>query len=261
MRNYQNHSILIEQLTDVGNESFFALILVLLGGIFAGFVNAIAGGGSSLTLPLMMEIGVPPSIANGSNRPSVWFGTMTAALTFRKHLIWNKLHLWIYVLGAITGILGALASVQLADNQFRNYAGIAIILATLAGHFNWLKAIQLSNKPAFKFLGFVLTGLYGGFFQAGVGLMFLAVYRNYVKENLIQANAAKAIFVLCYTIPVTLIFSSFGKINWPVAIALTTGTILGTLLSAKLALKSHSNWIRWVVLIAGIVLGFRLIIY
>lgn len=242
--------------------------LLLFGvGLFAGGINVIAGGGSFLTLPLMIFLGLPPTVANGTNRLAIITQNIGATWSFhRRGLIdrgWFALALWPSVIGAV---LGTVAAVRIGDLAFQRVLAVTMVAITAWTLWRPIHAGegQAGEAPVGMrralFLGaWFLVGFYGGLVQAGVGFLILAV-TSAAGMDLIRGNAIKVALVLGFTPLTLLLFAASGKVDWIMALWLALGNWLGGILGVRLqVLKGHA-WVRNVVTVTIIVFAVRLLV-
>jgi uncharacterized membrane protein YfcA len=242
--------------------------LLLFGvGLFAGGLNVIAGGGSFLTVPLLIFLGLPATVANGTNRLAIITQNVGATWSFgRRGLIsreWMAIGAPASVLGALIGTFGA---VRIGDLAFQRL--LAVMMVSLTAWTLWKplpKALGGLGVPptgwrrtAFV-AGFFLVGLYGGFIQAGVGFIVLAL-TTAGGLDLIRGNALKVTLLLVFTPLSLLVFAANGMVDWPMAASLAAGNYVGGLFGVRLqVLKGHA-WVRNVVTAAIVVFAVKLLI-
>jgi len=241
--------------------------LLFTVGLVAGVVNVIAGGGSFLTVPLMIFLGLPPTVANGTNRLAIITQNVGAVWTFhRKKLItreWLLLGIPPSVVGAV---VGTVAAVRIGDLAFQRV--LALMMVAITAWTLWKPLPKVAAEggalpTGAKRLGFMaaffVVGLYGGFIQAGVGFLILAV-TSAGGLDLIRGNAVKVTLALVFT-PLTLIlFAANGKVDWVMAVWLAAGNYLGGLAGVHLqVLKGHA-WVRNVVTATIVVFAVRLLL-
>jgi len=241
-------------------------LLLFLTGLVAGTLNVIAGGGSLLSLPVMIFLGLPPTVANGTNRVAILVQNVGASWSFHRRGMISKEWLLLAIpptlLGAVLGTIAALHVTELAFQRI-----LAVILVAGAAWTVW-NPIDLSEDgiavvPAgmrrMAFIaGFFLIGVYGGFIQAGIGFLLLAA-TSVAGFNLIRGNALKVTLVLTFT-PLTLVlFAWNGKVEWAMGAALAAGNLLGGLAGVHLQILKGHNWVRGVVTITIVLFAIRLL--
>jgi len=241
------------------------LLLVSLVGVFAGTVNTIAGGGSLITLPALIFLGVPPMVANGTNRVGVMTQSFTAATSYhRKGLLDCRRCLRMFAPIAVGTLIGAWASAQLSDELFEKVIGVAMICVLglmLAKPKRWL-----SDRPAsdpgplwLRIPALVGVGFYGGFLCAGVGVVTLITLVLLEGMDLLRGNAIKVTLVGACTLLSLLIFVEQGLVAWDVAIALAAGSAVGGWLGSRLTMSWGPPLIRWVLIVVVLLSSGRLL--
>jgi uncharacterized protein len=236
-------------------------ILLLIGGGFAaGVVNTMAGGGSALTVPLLVLAGVPGNQANGSNRVGVLASSGSAALAFRrsgiKGLEGATPILIPTVVGSVTGSYGI---TLIADEKFETVFGLLLIPILALTIFKPKPAVDAAPWPRWvTVLVFLGIGLYGGAFQAGVGLVLLAALTR-AGYDLVTANSVKVLVTLlvsCIALPV---FVLQGKVDWVPSLILAGGFMTGGWTGAAMAVRGGERVVRPFLIGAALVLAARLL--
>ncbi|MEE8461339.1 MAG: sulfite exporter TauE/SafE family protein [Acidobacteriota bacterium] len=240
--------------------------LLLFGvGSVAGVLNVVAGGGSFLTLPVMILLGLPPTLANGTNRVGVVLQNAGAVWSFRRHgmIDWSYL-LWAALPAMLGAILGTWVALWVGDELFQRILAFLMIAVTLWTLWDPLKKMQLgaagsSQTPVVAVLavGFFLSGVYGGFVQAGVGFVILAT-TSLAGLDLVRGNAVKVLSVLCFGVVSLGMFAWQGQVDWWIGLALGTGMAMGGLVGVKLTVLKGHAWIKRVVTVTIIVFALRL---
>lgn len=242
-------------------------VLLFTVGLFAGVVNVIAGGGSFLTVPLMIFLGLPPTVANGTNRLAIITQNVGAVWSFQKKKLIAREWLWLGAPPSVIGaVLGTVAAVRIGDLAFQRVLAVMMVLLTAYTLWKPLPdpgegqgGIPTGGRRLAFVAGFFLVGFYGGFIQAGVGFLVLAV-TSAGGLDLIRGNAVKVTLLLIFT-PLTLVlFAANGKVDWAMAVWLATGNYLGGLAGVHLqVLKGHA-WVRNVVLAMIVVFAVKLLL-
>lgn len=244
---------------------FFLYLFVLLASMLAGFINTLAGSGSLIMLPILIGLGLPPVIANGTNRIAVAFQSATGLMTFlQKSSIRLQNPAWVITPSLTGALVGAYIATQVSNEFFKNFLGVLMIVMLILILLNpekWLteKATQNFNeKKWYNLLGLFLVGGYGGFAQAGVGILLLMVLVIGIEKPIKIANAYKLIIVALYAVPVLLVFLWSGQADLKWGIFTAFGQSLGAYIAAHFAAK-HPQADRWtyylliVVILASIV--------
>jgi uncharacterized membrane protein YfcA len=235
-------------------------VLLVVGGTAAGLINAVAGGGSSLTVPLLVLAGVPGNDANGSNRVGILTSNAAAATAFRKlgvRGLSRSLPVLVpIVVGSLVGVYGI---TRLTDDTFERVFGL-VMLPVIFLSIRKPK-VKLDANPwstpvtALVFFG---VGLYGGAVQAGVGLVLLAALTR-AGYDLVTANNVKVVANLTLTSVALPIFIVQGKVDWVPALILAAGLTAGGWIGAHAAVKGGERFIRAAMVVAALLLATKLI--
>ncbi len=243
-------------------------ILVLMGvGMCAGFINAMAFGGSMLTVPILIYL-IPtiPSIpigteatvlANGTNRVAILLQNLSAIFAYRRKGVSNFRHAMFLAIPAVVGAsIGALIGTETPDKAFKPILAIVMVTMLFLTFFNpteWL--YQRVNPSGVQYriitiIALFFVGMYGGFIQIGTGLLIITSLRILDGEDLVITNAHKVFIVFFYTIIALVVFLSKGQVNWVLGLTLAIGTSTGAWIGSHMAVKMGDKWIKVVLVIA-----------
>jgi len=248
-------------------DPLLAAVLLFAVGLVAGVINAIAGGGSFLTLPMMIFLGLPPTVANGTNRLAVLTNSVGALRSFQKKGLvqgpWLKFAIPPALLGAGLGSWGAVVVGDLAFRRVLAGAMVAMAVWSLWQGRNGASGDGEQPLPTGRrrwlFLGgWFVAGLYGGFIQAGVGFIILGL-TTAAGLDLIRGNALKMAAVLAFTPLTLLIFFAGGKVDWIMAFWLACGNYLGGIAGVHLQVLKGQAWVRNFVTAMIVIFAVRLI--
>ncbi len=237
------------------------ILLLVAGGLAAGVVNTLAGGGSLLTVPLLVLAGVPGNVANGSNRIGILASNASATAAFRRLGVSGLSQtLPVLVPVAVGSLVGALLVARLADETFERAFGVLMVPLLL------LSLRPPVSKPAerrvwsgpFTVLVFLSIGLYGGAFQAGIGLL-LMVALSRSGMDLVVANSVKVVVIMVVTVTALPLFIVGGRVAWGPAMVLAAGFAVGGALGARLTVTRGASLIRPVMVAAVLALAGRLL--
>lgn len=241
-------------------------ILILVGaGLFAGFVNTMAGGGSLLTLPLLIFLGLPPATANGTNRIAITVSASSATLGFRSKNI-NTFPLSIYLgIAAFFGaLLGSRIAVEIDGLLFNKILAIIMIVVVVLMVFkpnykaDLLQARTTGKTLIWSMVAFFFIGIYGGFINAGIGFIIM-LFLNYVnKLDLVRVNATKVTLVLIYTTAALATFILSGHIDLKYGIALAVGNAAGAFFASRYAVKKGEGVIKTVMMVMVVAMSVKL---
>jgi len=243
-------------------------VVLFVAGTIAGTLNVIAGGGSLLTLPLLIFLGLPAGVANGTNRVAILVQNIGAVWSFNRHRVLDWGWVPIAALPALVGgIVGAWLAIQVDDLAFQRILAVLMVLIALWTVWNplggrsvgeTLSAAETPRGRALLMAVFALIGVYGGFVQAGVGFLILAVI-TLGGLDLVRGNALKVLLVLAYT-PLSLaLFALDGKVDWAYGAALAAGNLLGAFIGVRLAVLKGHTWIKRVVTVTVLAFAIRLL--
>jgi uncharacterized protein len=237
-----------------------------LAAIAAGMINALAGGGTLITFPVLLAIGLPAVSANVTNTIALCPGFLGGTLAQSKDLNDQKTRLWIVLpAGVLGGLVGGLLLLLSSEKLFTNLVPFLILIASALLAIqnpvrNWLtRRIELGETrhlPEFWiFIPVFLGAIYGGYFGAGLSVILLSVLGLILNDNLTRLNALKQSIAFSANVAAAVLFIFSGKIHWPVAIVMMAGALLGGSLGGRLASRIKPATLRWVVVAIGFVVG------
>jgi len=243
-------------------------LVLLPAGFLAGMLNSIAGGGSLVTLPILILVGLPATVANATNRIALFIGGIGSTHSFyRRDLIpgdWFKLALPPALAGVV---LGTWIATRIGDVAFERV--LAIVLLVAAGLI-LLRPIGLAPvdeiPPAprgakrWALAGvFAVLGVYSGFIQAGVGFLFVMLFASQ-GIDLIRANGIKAPLILAFTGLAIVLFAFAGLLDWVSGLTLAAGQFFGAKLGVHLQVLKGQGWVRNVLIVAIVAFSLRLLL-
>ncbi|OQY03532.1 MAG: hypothetical protein B6I20_04785 [Bacteroidetes bacterium 4572_117] len=233
---------------------WYEILITIIIGVVAGFINTLAGSGSLLTLPLLMFMGLPANVANGTNRIAILLQNVVGVSSFKQQKIFafNE-GIWLAIPAIIGSVLGAALAVDINEQIMEKIiAGLLIFMFffILYKPERWLKGkSEIKSKPGImQIIIFFFIGVYGGFIQAGVGFFLLAGLVLGAGFDLVKANAIKVFIVLLYTAFALAVFIINDQVNYLVGFVLASGNMLGAYIASKLAVKKGAGFIRIILL-------------
>jgi hypothetical protein len=238
-------------------------VLLLATGFLGGIVNTLAGGASALTVPVLVLVGLPGTIANGTNRVAIFSHNAVAAWRFRAEGVSGfRGSAPVLLPTAIGSLLGALIISRVSDETFNLVFGIVMVLlivpmlrpppttpAAPPGGMAW--------RPSVTFIVFFAIGLFGGAFQAGVGL-FLVLALSHAGYDLVRANSIKVVINAVLTAVAVPIFVLRAQVDWTPALILAAGYIAGGVIGVRVAVRGGERIIRPVVVGSVLFLAGRM---
>ena len=241
--------------------------VIFTAGILAGFINTLAGGGSLLTLPILIFLGLPTAVANGTNRIAIVAQCAFAVAGFKKKGVSNfKLSLLLSTPAIIGAIIGAYFAVDISDVLFRRV--LAVIMLLVLGLILWNPRQDSSGSS--KSLGrrqlitamtaLFFIGIYGGFIQVGVGFIIITALTTITKFNLVVTNSHKVFIAGIYTVFALIVFAFNGKVCWEIGLCLAAGMGLGGWIGSHWAVAKGERWIRVVLTICVIAMVIKLFV-
>lgn len=239
---------------------------VIIAGFTAGYINTLAGSGSLITLPLLIFLGLPANIANGTNRVAILLQNTVAVSSFHRKRVLNlRQGLILAIPAAMGAILGAQIAVDLDEHTMRLTIGVLMVvmlIAVLIRPRRWLEGqIETENKHPgiLQLLIFFAIGVYGGFIQAGVGVFLLAGLVLLSGHDLVRANAIKNLIILGLTLFALIVFVMNDQVQWREGLLLASGNMTGAWVATKMAVKRGVVFVRWLLIAVLIVSAIALL--
>jgi len=238
-------------------------IIIAVVGAIAGFLNVLAGGGSALTIPLLIFLGYDATVANGSNRIAIQVEALSAVAAFKKKQYSDfPVSLKLSLMTLPGGILGAFYAVKIDDALFTKILGVVMVLIIITLIFPKSEVIEHAKTHKWKnwlaWPTMFAVGFYGGFIQAGVGFVIMATLLHLYGMDLIKINMHKVFIVMVFTVPAVIFFIVTGNVNWFAAIALSIGMVLGTWFAVKVSLKKGEKLVRIVLGVSLLIIAAKL---
>ncbi len=233
---------------------YLQFVALAAAGVIAGWLNVMAGGGSLLTVPVMLFMGIPAPVANGTNRIGILMEGVAAVATFhRKGFSDFRLSLSLAAAACAGAVGGALLGVKLEGVWFDRLLALAIIAVMLLMATGRRAAVQTpatGAAPKRLLLGhlcLVGAGFWGGMIQVGVGFILIPILHRVMGLDLVRVNMHKVFVVLAYTLVALAVFAANVEILWSAGLALGAGMMLGAWLGAHTAIRHGELWIRRVL--------------
>jgi hypothetical protein len=240
------------------------LVVLALAGAAAGFVNVSAGGGSLLTIPALIFVGLPPTVANGTNRIAILAQNVVSSARFRKSGMFQPALALTLAVPAVAGsVVGSLVAVNMSDTVFQRLLAVVMLLVLAAILFGRSRNDTHDDREApqrrsLLFPLFFLVGFYGGLIQAGVGFLSILLLHNLGGLTLVRTNSVKVIIIACFTLVAAVTFLIGGKIDWPHALVLTVGTTTGGWLGTVFNVSKGDKWVKVVLAVAVVAMSAKL---
>jgi uncharacterized protein len=241
--------------------------LVGLAAVAGGAVNALAGGGTLITFPMLIALGVPAVASNVTNTVALCPGYLGGTLAQLNDLHGNKKRLWLLApAGVLGGIAGGVLLLYTSENLFRSMVPFLILLAAgllaVQGPLRaWIvrhpgrSGSSKKTHETLIALPVALAAVYGGYFGAGLSVIVLAVLGLVLDDSLTRLNALKQVLSFSINMAAAIFFLFSGQVIWPVALVMAVGALIGGVLGGRLAGWIQPNVLRWIVVSAGVVIA------
>lgn len=222
-----------------------------------------AGGGSSLTLPALIFLGLDGAMANGTNRVAIVLQNVSAAWSFHREKVsrvQQSLQLAVFTLPG--AILGAVLAVNISDAWFQRILGIimvGVVISMVIPRSRNKETTPEGTTSWWIYPAMFGIGFYGGFIQVGVGFLLMAALYHLLRLDLVFVNMHKVTIVLIYTLPALAIFAWTNNVNWTLGLGLAAGNMFGGWWAAKLAVRRGEKVIRYVLILAILLMAAKIL--
>ncbi len=248
-------------------EWYYIIFLVVFGFVI-GIINTLAGGGSLITLPVLIFLGLPPNVANGTNRIPILVQSVVSIFGFRSKGLPLTSFSWKLALVALVGAaIGAHIAVDVNEKLFNTILAIMMLVVVV---FMFLKPRRNLKDFEERLTGrhfwvsmvvFFFLGIYGGFLQAGCGIFILFALSAINNMSLVKGNLVKALCTVAFSISALIIFGLGDKLNWVIGIILAVGNALGAWFASRWSVGKGDRTIRWFVIVMILVMAFKLLFF
>ena len=246
-------------------EEWYHYLLLIVVGFTVGFINTVAGGGSLISLPILIFLGLPPAVANGTNRVAIVIQTATATAGFKsKGVSTFPLNIYLGFAALIGAIIGARIAVDVDGEAFNRILAIvmvAVIFIIIFKPKTNLSAIQERLTGKYLWIGcivFFFIGIYGGFINAGIGFIIILFLHYFNHMTLVRANATKVAVVFMYTLSALAVFALNDKVEWTIGLVLAIGNACGAWVSSRVSVKKGDAFIRTFLVVMVAVMAVKL---
>ncbi|MFL5802389.1 MAG: sulfite exporter TauE/SafE family protein [Roseiflexaceae bacterium] len=232
---------------------------LFLAAVAAGAINSVAGGGSFISFPALLLAGVPPISANATNAAALWPGTVASVGAYRRELAVQRRGIVLFsAISLLGGLIGALLLLQTQERTFEQLIPYLLLAATLIFALSpritrWTRQWGEHGRERWSRRLVVLAlyfgvAIYGGFFGAGLGILTLAVLGLLGLEQIHEMNALKVLQASLINGVAVLTFALAGAVQWPMALLMAAGGIVGGYGGAALARRVNPVAVRWVII-------------
>jgi uncharacterized protein len=250
--------------------SLLHIAILITGAFAAGAINSIAGGGTLITFPLLIWLGLDPKVANATSTVALWPGLFGGLFGYRKELENSStLLLRLGLTSVIGGAIGAWLLIWTPSPTFARLVPFLILFATVLfmaqGSINrWLRLQPILTEPkASWWLGAIVfqffSSIYGGYFGAGNGILMLAAMGLLGLHDINRANGIKNFLGICINSVAVLSFALMGLVDWSDALLMAGGALLGGYFGASMAVRVGQVWVRRGIVAIGFVIFFVMV--
>lgn len=247
-------------------EEWYHYAFLIGVGFAAGFINTVAGGGSLLSLPTLIFLGLPPAIANGTNRIAVVIQTALATAGFKsKGVSTAPFNIYLGIAALLGSIIGAKIAVDIKGETFNTILGTVMIVVILIIVFKPKMSIaEMQERLTGKYLwigciAFFFFGIYGGFINAGIGFIII-LFLHYVHQmTLVRSNATKVVVVFMYSVSALVVFILNDKVNWVMGLILALGNGTGAWVASRVSVDKGDGFIKTFLVIVVALMAIKLI--
>ena len=246
-------------------EEWYHYVLLVVVGFVVGFINTIAGGASLISFPVLIFLGLPPSVANGTNRVAIAIQTAIGVAGFKsKGVSTFPFNIYLGIAALFGSIIGAYIAVDIKGETFNRILAIIMVIVVLIIVFKpKINLEDVEERLTGKYLwigmiAFFFFGIYGGFINAGIGFIILLFLHYVHRMNLVRANATKVAIVCIYTLAALAVFIYNDKVVWKVGLVLAVGNGTGAWVSSRVSVKKGDGFIKTFLVIMVIAMAIKL---
>jgi len=244
-------------------------VVLIVAGVVAvagGFVNALAGGGTLITFPILIAVGIPAVAANITNTVALCPGYLGGTLAELKDLSGNKKRLYVFgSAGSLGGVAGGILLLNTGEETFRTLVPYLILLAAgllaIEGPVHRWHARRVGRgelqheRELGRAFPVFLASIYGGYFGGGLSVILLAVLALISHESLTRLNALKQVIALSANVAAAIFFLFSGKVVWSAAVVMAIGALVGGALGGRVADRVRPSVLRWIVVVFGVAIS------
>lgn len=246
-------------------EEWYHYVLLIVVGFAVGFINTIAGGGSLLSLPVLIFLGLPSGVANGTNRVAIVLQTALATAGFKsKGVSTFPFNIYLGISAFLGSLIGASIAVDIKGETFNKILAIIMICVVLIIAFKpKIDITNLEERLTGKYLwmgiiAFFFFGIYGGFINAGLGFLMM-LFLHYVNRlSLVKTNATKVAVVFIYMLAALAVFVYNDMVNWKIGLILAIGNGSGAWISSRVSVNKGDGFIKLFLIIMVVAMAIKL---
>lgn len=247
-------------------ESLGLSALVFLAAVIAGIINAVAGGGTIVSFPVLVWLGLPHVEANVTSSVGLWPGAITSIWGFRREFTSrSKLGMWLVLPALVGGALGAFLLLHTPPKYFHLMAPYLVLGATVFMALQRRPKQSVDNSPFGKvrwstgIIAMLLISIYGGYFGAGLGMLLLITLSLLHMGNLNKRNGFKNLYALAIRSVAVGYFAFSGRVAWQAAVLVAFGSLAGGWLGPRLQYQLGEVWTSRIIITIGLAIGVTMI--
>ncbi|TLP79785.1 sulfite exporter TauE/SafE family protein [Maribacter sp. ACAM166] len=249
-------------------EEWYAYPLLILVGFIVGFINTVAGGGSLLSLPILIFLGLPSTLANGTNRVAIIFQTAIATAGFKsKGVSTFPFNIYLGSSAFFGSIIGAQLAVDISGALFNRILAIVMFCVVAIIAFApkiGIKEVEERLTGKYLWLGiivFFFFGIYGGFINAGLGFIMILFLHYINRMTLVRSNATKVAVVFMYMVSALIVFAVNDQVNWKIGLILAIGNGSGAWLASRISVNKGDGFVKKFLIVMVLILAIKLWFY
>ncbi len=240
-------------------------LLLIVVGFVTGFINTIAGGGSLITLPILIFLGLPPNVANGTNRIPIFFQCLVSIAGFKsKGLKTTNFGWYLGLISLVGAAIGAHIAIDIKGELFNKILAIVMVVVVVFMVFNHKANVnELLERTKGKYLWismltFFIIGIYGGFLQAGAGIFILFALSTINRMPLVKGNLIKAIVTLAFSISALILFGMDNLLNIRIGLTMAFGNVIGAWWSSRWSVKKGDKTVKVFLIVMIVAMAIKL---
>ena len=246
-------------------EEWYHYPLLIVVGFAVGFINTVAGGGSLLSLPVLIFMGLPSNMANGTNRVAIVIQTALATAGFKsKGVSTFPFNVYLGISAFLGSIIGANIAVDVTGEAFNRILAIVMLSVIFIIIFSpKLNLVHIEERLTGKYLWlgilvFFLFGIYGGFINAGLGFLMMLFLHYVNRMSLVRSNATKVVVVFIYMLAALAVFVHNDLVNWKIGLILAIGNGSGAWFASRFSVKKGDGFIKVFLVVMVLIMAIRL---
>ncbi|RAP34230.1 integrase [Candidatus Marinamargulisbacteria bacterium SCGC AAA071-K20] len=242
-------------------------LILFVTGVFVSLINVVAGGASLISLPVLIFLGVPPLIANATNRVGIVSQNIFSVYGFhQKGINLIRFSLPLAGCGIVGAVIGARVAVDIPDHLFKSILGVVMVMIVVVMIYDPIDKIKQGDERLtgkywiFSAITYFFIGVYAGFIQAGVGLLCITTNVLINKMDLVKANCVKVTVAFCYALTSIMVFVYYDMVWWSYGLALGAGTAVGGWFMSRYSVKKGHKWLKNMLLLVIVCMAIWLFI-